>query len=108
MEKQTVFIKRYPSKGEFPNKDKTWVIANGTGLNYFNGVFECPHTGEVQENIQWWLEEVELPSGEGLSYDTETPTKKGSSLWWYAQGFKAGANYILNKLKGGKNEKLQS
>ena len=63
MEKQTVFIKRYPSKGELPNKDKTWVIANGTGLNYFNGVFECPHTGEVQENIQWWLEEVELPRG---------------------------------------------
>lgn len=94
MEKQTVFIKRYPSKGEFPNKDKTWVIANGADINYFNGVFECPRTVEVQENIQRWLEEVELPSEEEIYSESKS---KGD--WYDIENFIKGANFILNKLK---------
>lgn len=91
MEKQTVFIKRYPSKGEFPNKDKTWVIANGTGLNYYNGVFKCPHTGEVQKDIHWWLEEIELPSEEEII--EVAPNVRCVNQFW------DGVNFILNKIK---------
>lgn len=78
MEKQTVFIKRYPSKGELPDKSKwnvDWFIVGfSENQNYYfqgfvhNGVFIQDYK-QGYESINkpfdpqplWWLEEIELP-----------------------------------------------
>lgn len=44
-------------------------------------------------NPNWFLEEIELPSEE----DIENESYKG----WVRSNFKAGANFILNHIKGG-------
>lgn len=96
MGKQTVFVKRYIDKGEFP-KDG-WVLTPSGAWMFHGGRFRCPHDGTIQQGINEWLEEIELPSEEEL--DEKSDLKKGSQMWFHSQGFTQGANFILNKLKG--------
>lgn len=92
----TVFIKRYPSKGELPRKEGLYhtnmgrVSFNKTfyWVDHHNFTCPCPN---------YWLDEVELPSEEELNEKTDL--EKGSSMWFHSQGFTQGANFILNRIK---------
>lgn len=88
----TVFIKRYPSKGELPSKNGYYLTQ--VGIVHFRGWFN--------NWIEYWLEEIELPSEEELNEKSDL--KKGSSMWFHSQGFTQGANFILNHLKSNTNE----
>lgn len=89
MEKQTVFIKRYPSKGELPNANRhnyrVYVLSNQgfVHYDYFDG---------WEFNIEYWLEEISLPDADEI--------KKCNHPDAYLNSFHQGANFILNKLKG--------
>lgn len=89
MEKQTVFIKRYPSKGELPKckgqSYRVYVITN-------NGVAYYDKYDGWEYNIEWWLEEIELPSEEEIQ--SVAPKTRCVNQFWN------GVNFILNKLKG--------
>lgn len=91
MEKQTVFIKRYPSKGEFPNckgqSYRVYVITN-IGIVYYD-----KYEGR-EYDIEWWLEEIKLPSEEEILNEVKDRNH------FLKLGFIKGANFILNKLKG--------
>lgn len=82
MEKQTVFIKRYPSKGELP-KEEGFYITNIGKIPFRNNLF-----GKYAE---YWLEEIELPSEDIIQ------------ALDYNGGFADGANFILNHLKSNTN-----
>jgi len=43
-----------------------WVLTPQGGFNFINGKFKCPHNGTIQEGIEYWLEEIELPSEEEI------------------------------------------
>lgn len=49
-----VFVKRYPEKGEFPEKNG-WYLGSGAIHQYSvdNGFYDT---------VKWWLEKIELPS----------------------------------------------
>lgn len=87
-----VFVKRYPSKGEFPKESRIY-ITNAGALHYLH-----PFQRWLDNDPQWWMQEIELPSEEDIEI-------KGREEWWYTdleeslQPFKSGANYILNHLK---------
>ena len=96
MEKQTVFIKRYPSKGEFPKKGGNYN--SDKGLVFFNNIrneFEHYYLKD-EANIQYWLEEIELPSEEAVLQNSENILMSSNE---YSIGFESGANFILNHLK---------
>lgn len=52
---------------------------------------------EVEINPSYWFEEIDLPSEEDII--KVAPKKRCVNQFWN------GANYVLNKLKGGHNEK---
>ena len=94
MEKQTVFIKRYPSKGDIPKVDDRDYLTDKGLLKFEKGKW-----------FSWWqadqytpaypnyfLEEIELPS-EGILEALD-----------YNGGFADGANFILNHLKSNTND----
>lgn len=60
-----------------------------TGLRTFSGIFEC---FILESGIEYWLEEIELPSDEEIC-------KEGFYNSMCSISFTKGANYILNKLK---------
>lgn len=78
MEKKTVFIKvncidRLPLVSGYYHTDK--------GIVHYSDIFEDWNS----DNIDYWLEEIELPSKEEIN-----------KFW--CQKFKKGAMFILNKL----------
>ena len=78
-----VFVKRYPEKGEFPEKSG-WYLGSGAIHQYSvdNGFYGT---------VKWWLEEIELPSEEDIF--------NKSTFYNDLESFEQGANYILNLLK---------
>ena len=86
MEKQTVFIKRYPSKGELP-KESGFYLTNLGSRHYIGNeiarLFDC--------EPQWWLEEVELPSEDEI-IEVAHNVRCVNQFW-------DGVNFILNKIK---------
>lgn len=96
MEKQTVFIKRYPSKGELPTKVYEYLTNNGL-RNYYCGVFEDGNTDTIDYKVEWWIEEIELPSEEDIKKNAAYIAAVSNAG---AEGFEKGVNFILNKLKG--------
>lgn len=86
MEKQTVFIKRYPSKGELPSKNGYYLTQ--VGIVHFRGWFN--------NWIEYWLEEIELPSKEDIGVGDFINEE-------HKLGFTEGANFILNHLKSNTN-----
>lgn len=86
----SVFVKRYPSKGELPIiQGKEYLTDRGKMYDYVMH----PNWG----NIEYWLEEIELPSEKDI-IEVAPKTRCVNQFW-------NGANFILNKLKGGVNEK---
>ena len=107
MEKQTVFIKRYPSKGELPKVDNREYLTDKGLLKFERG-----------EWFSWWqsdqytpaypnfyLEEIELPSEEDVQSQYEANAianriDKSKCDWmYYVNGWKHSYNFILNHLK---------
>lgn len=95
MEKQTVFIKRYPNKGDFPKEDNIWYDTNIGYVKFDTSDKKWLAIGGI---VTWWLEEIELPSEEDVE-------NYGRDEYWYTnmeetlEPFKKGANFILNHLK---------
>lgn len=90
MKKQTVFIKRYPSKGELPSKSGMYLT--NLGIQHF---IDSNIKRWVNAHPQWFMEEIELPSVKAID-------KEAKKLPRHAYlPFNQGANFILNKLKGG-------
>lgn len=100
MEKQTVFIKRYPSKGELPTVDDKKYLTDKGLLMFEKGKW-----------FSWWqadqytpaypnyfLEEIKLPTEEEIYLESGKKSKRTF------QRFIEGANFILNHLKSNKNE----
>jgi len=102
-EKQTVFIKRYPSKGELPKEDAFAVLTKNGKMFGF----------DVTDRMEWWLEEIEIPSEEEVCEGVNSSYKE-----WQDKGvvsninesaaYKAGLvdtrKFILNHLKSNTNE----
>ena len=107
MEKQTVFIKRYPSKGEFPKVNgKYWCKFKNfsDALHQQEWVLEFGGFGD-NECYDYWLEEIELPSDVEIRNNLlEQGTSANYAL--YQSGHEDGANFILNHLKSNTNGKL--
>lgn len=98
----SVFIKRYPSKGEFPIKGGGYYSEKGI-------VFYNKNRREFEDyllsydiNIEWWLEEIELPSEEAVLQNSENILVSSNE---YSIGFESGAKFILNHLKSNTNGK---
>ena len=85
MKKQTIFIKRYPSKGELPKESRIYITNLGA-LHYLH-----PFQRWLDNDPQWWMQEIELPSKEEIENMAEEMA--------FPNSVKFGANYILNKLK---------
>lgn len=120
MEKQKVFIKRYPRKGELPKfkgdlKDVNNYTISVTFLHndgyettgvycFFDKVFKEPTTEFYSEEIiytpsnepLWFLEEIELPSEEDIQSRSRV-VANGNAI--QRKFFTRGANFILNHLK---------
>lgn len=90
----TVFIKRYPSMGEFPK-------GNGDVFSDM-GVLEYSEVYGWDVDPEWWLEEIELPSEDEVNFkyplNSEEPYKTSLHV-----GCRQGANFILNHLKSNTN-----
>lgn len=85
MEKQTVFIKRYPIRGELPEcKGQSYriYITSNKGIIYYD-----KYDG-WEYDIEWWLDEVVLPNPKECNHPDS-----------YLKSFQDGANFILNHLK---------
>ena len=97
MEKQTVFIKRYPSKGDLPKEDVFAVLTNNGKMFGF----------DVTERTEWWLEEIELPSKEdlptkvGLHHNTMYHDNNLQEAW--NKGVTMCYEYLTNHLKSNTN-----
>lgn len=78
-----VFVKRYPEKGEFPEKNG-WYLGSGAIHQYSvdNGFYDT---------VKWWLEEIELPS--------EGEIENMAEEMAFPNSVKFGANFVLNLLK---------
>jgi len=103
MKKQTVFIKRYPSKGELPKDDNKDYCSN-VGMVYFRKLkfyFRDEQLITFTDKVEWFLEEIELPSEDDIESYTVgkcNPSKEDKLM---LSSWKQGVNFILNKLKGG-------
>ena len=85
MEKQTVFIKvscidRLPLVSGYYHTDE--------GISYYSDIFE-----DWSYNVEYWLEEIELPSEEEISKEVKDRNQ------FLKLGFIKCANFILNHLK---------
>ena len=103
MEKQTLFIKRYPSKGELPK------FKDGVYQGYFHTEFGLVKYSKydgwklARKYPDYFLEEIELPSEEEI--ENKFPTHNGSGTRLDINiGRQEGANFILNHLKSNTNE----
>ena len=113
MEKQTVFLKRCPSKGELPKRSGVFIVKTTLGItrtstyNVDIGCFICGLIGgDVKEdNIDYWPQEIELPSEDYLTTNVALHNKimyhDMSLQESWNKGVKMCYNFILNKLKGG-------
>lgn len=112
MEKQTVFIKRYPSKGELP-KEHLHVIV------FWNEEPLSSRLAYRSENGYWflsdepcdcdepdcWLDEIELPSEDEVKAELTHPVNISVNVStllrdMYEHGVDRAYKFILNKLKG--------
>lgn len=87
----TVFIKRYPRKGELPKVNGEIILTNYGILTYSKTFGWVNLQNYTTKSPRYWLEEIELPSEEGI----ENESYKG----WVSSHFKAGASFILNHIK---------
>lgn len=94
MEKQTLFIKRYLSKGELP-KEAGFYITNIGKIPFRNNLF-----GKYAE---WFLEEIELPSEEEMQSEIYHESMEAEHAYDFQQGAKHMQNFILNHLKSNTN-----
>ena len=106
MEKQTVFIKRYPSKGELPKKDGRYITNKGLTTMYKlnEGWGKRTSMGGWQSlRIEYWLEEIELPSEQDVNLEVDKASSADESNEYNAGldiGYHRCYEFILNKLKG--------
>ena len=84
----SVFVKRYPSKGELPKEDDIWYDTN---IGYIKFDISDKKWLVIGGIVTWWLEEIELPSEEDIYNAPNWDSMLAS--------FRNGANFILNKLK---------
>ena len=85
----TVFIKRYPKKGELPSKEG--LYHTNIGRVSFSKTFDwIDHHNYTRPCPNYWLEEIELPSDDDI-YNKST-------FYNDLESFEQGANYILNIL----------
>lgn len=92
MKKQTVFVKRYLNKGEFPKEDNKDYCSN-VGMVYFRKhkfYFRDEQLITFTNKVEWFLEEIELPSEEEIQ--SVAPKTRCVNQFWN------GVNFILNKL----------
>lgn len=83
-----------------PKKDGVYIVRTKLGLIktscFKNGGFVATKIGgdedKITSYIEYWLEEIELPSKEEIENMAEE--------FAFPNSVKSGANYILNKLKG--------
>lgn len=90
MEKKTVFIKRYPSKGELPKVSQKYFTSHGYS-DYSVKTNEWCDEDWLELDVEWFLEEIELPSEEEIQ--SVAPKTRCVNQFW------DGANFILNHLK---------
>jgi len=92
MEKQTVFIKRYPSKGEYPKSTGSYHCYDGSRIDglFYNERIGF-HSAFSVVSVKYWLEEIELPSEEEII--EVAPNVRCVNQFWN------GVNFILNKIK---------
>lgn len=107
----TVFIKRYPSKGELPDYGQR-VIAqvleqNDLGLSKF--LWNVSYHEEEKQffldgdivPIGFWLKEVDLPNEEdAVKHINECVSEGNQFKAVFKDGFTACYNFIISKLKG--------
>lgn len=93
MEKQKVFIKRFPSKGELPKVNGEIILTNYGILTYSKTFGWVNLQNYTTKSPRYCLEEIELPSEEEIQ-EVAPKTRCVNQFW-------NGANFILNKLKGG-------
>lgn len=89
-----VFVKRYPSKGEFPKENDKDYCSN-VGMVYFTKdkfYFRDEQLITFTNKVEWFLEEIVLPSDEEIYSESFKSDKT-------PKDFIKGANYILNLLK---------
>lgn len=91
----SVFVKVKVTE-RLPNNEGRYMV----GYEY--GAFESSYSIDFNfyeeftdcSIIDWWLEEIELPSEEDIMHEENKQHTNEASI-----GFIKGANYILNKLK---------
>lgn len=99
MEKQTVFIKRYPSKGELPKHGGHFLSSIGL-VRFMISDKEWVDDYYRTRNPDWWLQEIELPSEEDIDKSGDDFAYPHIDSSFAFNCFMHGANFILNKLKG--------
>lgn len=83
---------RLPSEG--------WVLTPSGAWMFYGGKFKCPHDGTIQQGIEYWLEEIELPSGEEVKenvkhgFNWDNPEKNAL----YSKGVDNCYSFILDKI----------
>ena len=106
MEKQTVFIKRYPSKGELPTVDDREYLTDKGLLKFEKGKWFSWWQADQYTSAypNYFLEEIELPSEEEIEQEEYHNFIQSDRNHYFKDGFRTGANFILNHLKSNTNE----
>jgi len=98
MEKQTVFIKRYPSKGELPKEPGEYDTNLGR-LEYFAN----QKAWRFLYKPEYWLDEIKLPSEEDVAQKVIKQERGHRYAVDYNNGYDMGFqdcyDFILNHLK---------
>lgn len=97
----SVFIK-VPISERFPKESGDYY--SNIGRVYFKANKFYLRDEQVitkTSSVVWWLEEIELPTEEEMN--KLKPFPDDSVVAVYDSGFYNGANFILDKLKGGNN-----
>lgn len=101
MKKQTVFIKRYPSKGELPKEHLHVIVfwneeplSSRIAYRSENGYWFLSDEPCDCDEPDYWLEEIELPSDEEITIEADKIDN-----WKESYEFERGAKFILNKIK---------
>ena len=108
MEKQTVFIKRYPIKGESPKHNKVYTTDLGEKIFSVSNNSFMSSFGMGQISPKWWLEEIEilsednLPTNVALHHKTMYHDNNLQEAW--NKGVIMCYDFILNHLKSNTNE----